>query len=213
MITIVDEALMLFVTRASDFLGDHFLEQPFLSHDGQHVLATDRKIAFRCRLVDATALYAELREKPDLAIALSGLIDDARNASSAGVSDLPDLPKAMACEACGGNGTIHPCPDCVGGEFSHGEHEYTCKTCCGMGYLFGDHLAEDQEDELICHVCHGSGRSRNQPIEVGCALISRRFLEAIAQLPGAKLANPVTATDPVYFLSDLGDGCVMPMPG
>lgn len=210
MITSVDEALMLFVVGASDSLGDHFLEKPFLSPDGQHVLATDRRIAFRCASSDVTLPYAEHPESPDIAFTLAALIDEAKNSSTGGLSDPPKLPGAIDCGACHGTGKTYRCPDCVDGEFWHGKHEYTCLNCVGTGVVDAE-LASDDDDPLICDVCNGSGHWRDQPVEIGCAAISRRFLAAIAQLPGARIANPVTATAPVYFDSDLGDGCVMPL--
>lgn len=210
MITSVDEALPMFCAGPADFLRDPVLEKPLLSPDGQHVLATDRKIVFRCAIADVTLPYADRPELCEIARLLAACIEEANLCATDGLADLPEIPPAVDCGACHGTGKTYRCPDCVDGEFWHGKHEYTCRTCDGTGVVDAD-LASRDDDALICDVCNGSGHRRNQPVEIGCAAISRRFLAAIAQLPGARIANPVTATAPVYFDSDLGDGCVMPL--
>lgn len=72
----------------------------------------------------------------------------------------------------------------------------TCATCNGRGYLLGDPLRDDDEDEIACPDCHGDGREApcpnhlapNAP-EATVTFGARRYCKACAERMEAFIAG------------------------
>jgi len=127
---------------------------------------------------------------------------------------VPVLPKSKPCPSCMGTGRATTCDDCEGnGEFRHGNHDYTCKTCDGRG----QYTSVFAEPDTQCNACSGSGRKHEHqiPIQVGSQAVGLAYLRLIAPLPGVQLhlkksAGP-TGTAPIRFTYAGGCGVILPM--
>lgn len=119
------------------------------------------------------------------------------------------LPDREPCTYCGGSGYEHQedCEDCDGeGEFEHGLHSYDCKACRGTGKV---DATPGQGEKVACYRCDGSGESQ-QTVRVGKALLQRRYLARIAELPSARIGT-AGSLETVVFTFDGGFGAVMPV--
>lgn len=127
---------------------------------------------------------------------------------------LPEnLPPPKPCSNCNGEKIVsekvaEPCPDCDGeGDFTHGEHTYTCKECDGEGYIH-----RKTQNKVTCPECTGTGENIYNPVQIGAANYSRTYLALIQSLPGAKIEH-VPEHDSwrvCRFIFDGGEGAVMP---
>lgn len=100
-----------------------------------------------------------------------------------------ELPPPEPCAKCDGSGVMYrvDCHECNGeGEFVHGTHTYRCKECDGEGGTVTRHASHGARAQP-CDICGGSGASI-QPVTVGEVRVQRRYLAAIAELPGAQVA-------------------------
>lgn len=112
-----------------------------------------------------------------------------------------ELPPPEPCVLCDGSGVMCQldCHECDGkGEFVHGTHTYCCMECDGEGVI-----ARAQP----CDICEGSGASI-QPVTVGEVRVQRRYLAAIAELPGAQIAQSHEGI--LVFTFDGGWGALAP---
>jgi hypothetical protein len=126
-------------------------------------------------------------------------------------ADSIELPPPEPCSACDGSGIVYwvDCDDCCGdGEFLKGRHYYRCKECDGKGYFVAKHASHGARAQP-CRICEGSGASI-QPVTVGEVRVQRRYLAAIAQLPGAQVAPSHEGT--LVFVFDGGGwGALAPL--
>lgn len=100
-----------------------------------------------------------------------------------------ELSPPEPCARCDGRGVMYrvDCHECnARGEFLHGTHFYRCKECNGKGVTV-NRSASHGARARPCDICQGSGASI-QPVPVGEVMVQRRYLAAIAKLPGAQVA-------------------------
>lgn len=122
-----------------------------------------------------------------------------------------ELPPPEPCAQCDGSGVMYrvDCHECNGeGEFVHGTHTYRCKECDGEGGFVTRHPSQGARAQP-CDICEGSGASI-QPVTVGEVRVQRRYLAAIAELPGAQVA-PSHEGHLVFVFDGDGWGALAPL--
>lgn len=169
-----------------------YLEKPF-SVDG-HTIATNGHIAVRVPGVEEGT--AEASES------LAAAVRKMFSRVSGDYVPLPDLPERGECEHCHGSGRLDQddCDDCDGeGEFTHGNHTYTCEECNGTGLVKGP---------VVCLKCGGTGEPF-AVVKVGEVTFQAKLLRMIADLPGARINLQNDWSEPTAFIFDGGDGRVV----
>lgn len=121
-----------------------------------------------------------------------------------------ELPPPEPCAQCDGSGVMYrvDCHECDGeGESVHGTHTYCCMECDGEGSVVTRHPSHGARAQP-CDICEGSGASI-QPVTVGEMRVQRRYLAAIAELPGAQVAPSHEGN--LVFVFDGGWGALAPL--
>lgn len=121
-----------------------------------------------------------------------------------------ELPPPEPCAQCDGSGVMYrvDCHECDGeGESVHGTHTYCCMECDGEGSVVTRHPSHGARAQP-CDICEGSGASI-QPVTVGEMRVQRRYLAAIAELPGAQVAPSHEGN--LVFTFDGGWGALAPL--
>lgn len=119
-----------------------------------------------------------------------------------------EFPPPTPCEHCEGTGkqpATEDCDECDGeGEFHYGSHYYECKDCDGDGKVIAP-----LKEKVACERCQGTGNDCDQPIKVGSAHFSRKYLTLLRDLPDCRL-YPGKATETAFFQFEGGWGVLMP---
>ena len=115
-----------------------------------------------------------------------------------------ELPTPEPCQWCS-DGTVIACKHCGGDGEDHLGHD--CKRCNGTG------ISNDGDGDVVtCSACEGTAHELTQPVPVGDALFSRRYLALLQEIEGCELAtnpgNPARGTG--YFRFPGGYGFIMP---
>lgn len=169
-----------------------YLEKPF-AVDG-HTVATNGRIAVRVPGVEEGT--AEASEQ------LAAAVRKMFSRTHADFVPMPGLPERVECDHCHGTGQLDEddCDDCDGaGEFTHGNHIYTCEECDGTGRVNGP---------VICLKCGGTGEPFTV-VKVGEVTFQAKYLRLIADLPGARINLNDDWPDPTAFIFDGGDGRIV----
>jgi hypothetical protein len=129
------------------------------------------------------------------------------------VGERIEIPKPVrtvenTCLRCDGKGKDYEarhCEDCNGnGEFTHGEHIYSCKECDGSGKK-----ANYKEISLTCDTCLGSLFDKYKAAPVGKHYYDMRYLAIASALPNVRIeASPEKDTSLVKFFFDDGEGFI-----
>lgn len=114
-----------------------------------------------------------------------------------------ELPTPDACDCCDGKGMVSDCPDCDGGTFIHGNHEYDCKECDGSGEVPGN--------KRDCFSCDGAGLDLRSYISYGGSGFMHRYMRLIKGLPNIEIAVHPDPIKPAKFRFDGGEGVLMTM--
>ena len=89
--------------------------------------------------------------------------------------EIPDLPDAIVCKHCLGDGKNHEidCPDCNG---------EGCENC-DLGYKRSDYPSIDGAQ---CWFCSGHGEQQHNPVKISGVFFNRIYLAIAKQIPGAR---------------------------
>lgn len=169
-----------------------YMLTPFVV-DGQ-TIATNGQIMIRVQGVDPAA-----NQDAPIAQSVRALFEKVYS----DFVPLPTLPKAQKCRLCKGAGFIEDadCEDCDGrGEFMHGVHIYECQNCDGTGTT----------GRVQCRDSECDGGFVREPVKIGDATFSARYLRLIAALPNARICTD-GPQGTAAFVFDGGDGRLMPM--
>lgn len=196
--------LMRFCANDTD-LREH-MRAPWL-HDGW-VYATNGHVCVRVHPGHAEPCEPATDKHPKAYRLFSQWMADDLGA----FSDLPKLPARVKCCACKGAERFHviKCPDCDGGEFTHGRHAYECQECAGEfvqpGWLTTG--AAMATKTMACNQCFGRG-DEMAAVDVGAVVAEAIYLRWLAALPGIKV-RPHGAMDAIAFTFDGGQALLMP---
>lgn len=138
---------------------------------------------------------------------------------------MPPIPEPAQCTHCDGTGWTWAknCPDCVDGEFTHGDWEYDCKNCVGSvagpGRLDAEKGDEGAKREPCAH-CDFNGYPvlKNGGMDLGQSHYATVYLWHLAQLPQCRVCPGDPARSnydapreiPGAFIFDGGQALLMP---
>lgn len=138
---------------------------------------------------------------------------------------MPSIPEPNKCTHCGGAGFVWAknCPDCVDGEFTHGDYGYDCKNCmrsaAGPGKLDADKGDKGAKREPCAHCdFNGYPLNSNGGTQIGTAHYATVYLWTMAQLPECRVCPGDPAREsydapreaPAAFIFDGGQALLMP---
>ena len=138
---------------------------------------------------------------------------------------MPPIPEPKKCTHCDGTGFAWAknCPDCVDGEFTHGDYDYDCKNC--MGSVAGPGKLDARQGDKgakrePCAYCdfHGYPLNSNGGTDIGAAQYATVYLWELAKLPQCRVCPGDPARTnyddpreaPGAFIFDGGQALLMP---
>ncbi len=197
-----------------------YLRAPW--RDGGWVYATNGHLVVRIRDDGAESIPARSSRHPNAAAMFRKHIED----RSCEFMVMPPITEPDKCTHCGGAGFVSAikCEDCVDGEFTHGDYEYTCKNCCGSaaGPGWADAYEKYPSAQRVpCAHCDFMGYSlnRNGATNIGGALYSTVYLWALSLLPQCRICPGDAAYSclgtgaretPAALIFDGGQALLMP---
>ena len=185
--------------------------------DGQWTYATNGHVCVRVHasVTGPAPVDRIVGKHPDTAALFAKWIDDRPGEFLV----MPTLPAVQACRYCDGRGWHHAakCPDCIDGEFKHGDHIYECQNCADEPVAAGWIDTGKQSDpQKPCEHCIGRGFEMAD-FEIGDQNWELGYLAWLAELPQLRVRThyePTEDGDPLKdaaaFVFDGGQALLMP---
>ncbi len=187
-----------------------YLHRPW--RDGDWTYATNGHVIVRTREFDDTVADKHSRSP---ARAVEMFAEWHNKHGHIAMKPMPELPHAQRCKVC--DGAEHfmsvKCPDCDGGMFVHGAHEYECQNCgdspIGVGFVVG---TGSEAKRRPCESCMGRGFEQTTHRLAGTGF-ELGYLQWLAALPGpvsfSLYPNVNGASGGAFFAFNGGEAILM----